>query len=117
MNATQAHNFVALRLSPTTEPTISDVEIRQLLDEMAVTVDADDVEPFDDGWVPTFSRLGAYAVLAEGWGLKAGRAAHRFDFTAPSSGGAFKVSQIIDHCEAQAKMYAGLANRSVRNAD
>lgn len=117
MDATQAQQFVALRLAPDQEPVVTAVEIKQLLDELAVVTDADDIEPDETGWTPTYSRIGAYAVLAEAWGMKAGRVAHRFDFTAPTGGGMFKVSQILDHCEAQAKKYALLANRSVRNVE
>lgn len=112
MNLTEAEAFVTLRAAATSEPTVSSLEIRDLLNELAITEDADCVEPDDEDWVPTYSRLGCYKVLAELWTIKAGRVAHRFDFTAPTSGGNFRVSQIQDHCEAQAKRYARYVNES-----
>lgn len=117
MDAPQAHAFVALRLDTVNGPDFGSHEVEQLLNETAITTDSEGVEPDETGWVTTYSVSGCYRVLAEAWGIKAGRAAHRFDFTAPTSGGIFKVSQIQDHCEAQAAKFRALANRSVLTAD
>lgn len=117
MDLPTATAFVSLRLSPSTEPAIEGGEILALLTDHAQTTDADDIEPGETGWTPTYSRIGCYAAIAEGWSIKAGRVAHRFDFTAPTQGGQFRLSQILDHCEAMAKKYAVRAGRSVNNSN
>lgn len=117
MNFTEAKAFVSLRAAQDQEPTISDEQVAQLLNELAVTTDSTGLEPDEEGWTATYSRLGCHRVLAEVWEIKAGEVSHRFDFLAPTSGGLFKLSQIHDHCEAQARKWRNLVNHSVSNAD
>lgn len=117
MDLTSATAFVTLRGALDQEPVITSGELTQLLEELAVTDDADGNAPTDSGWAETYSRLGCYRVLTELWDLKAGRIAHRFDFLAPTSGGLFKLSQVYDHCVAEAAKYRRYVNESVRNAE
>ena len=115
MNFTEARAFVARRAAITQEPVVSEVDMAERLNELAIVEDADGNAPFDADWTATYSRLGCYRVIADIWDWKAGEVAHRFDFLAPTSGGLFKVSQIHDHCTAQAKKYRGYLGESVQN--
>lgn len=116
MNFTEALAFVSLRGALSQEPVITVESVGQLLNEMAVTDDAAGIAPGETDWVSTYSRIGCYRVLAELWEIKAGEVAHRFDFLAPTSGGLFKLAQVHDHCEAQARKYRSFVNHSTQNA-
>jgi hypothetical protein len=71
---------------------------------MAAACDSDGREPDDDDWVPTYSTVGCYRAIAEGWTMKYGRAIGRFDFT--TDGQMFRRAQTLDHIEHQRKLYA-----------
>lgn len=66
------------------------------------TVSEDGVVWTDAGtaWAPTWD---LNAAAAEGWRIKAGRAAGRFNFT--TDGQTFARSQVIAHCRAQERSY------------
>lgn len=102
MNLTEALDFVTLRLAPTAEPVITDAEVMSLL-AMAACEDVDGLTPDEDDWVPTYSTVGCYRVLVEGWTVKHGRASVRFDFS--TDGQTFRRSQIIDHIEDQRRLW------------
>lgn len=115
MNLAEATSFVSRRAAITQEPVVSTADVQAMLAELAIVEDADGNSPTSDDWTETYSRLGCYRVIAEIWTIKAGEVAHRFDFLAPTSGGLFKVSQIQDHCMAQANRYRGYLGESVSN--
>jgi hypothetical protein len=97
----------------TDDPALSSTQQTQLL-ALAVTVDADGVAPSEAGWTPTYSRVGCWRAIAEGWQIKAGLAAPRFDFT--TDGQSFRRSQIMDHCEAMAVKYRRKLAKSTGSA-
>lgn len=103
MNASDALAYIAARLHPEDDPEISLSEMADLL-FMAATDDEDGNSPDDDAWTPTYSTVGCYRAIAEGWTIKAGKAVGRFDFT--TDGQQFRRSQTLDHCEYQRRMWA-----------
>lgn len=57
-------------------------------------------EDFGTTWAPTFDLS---AAAAQGWRMKAGKAAGRFDFA--EDGQQFSRSQVVAHCTAMAERY------------
>jgi len=100
MDATEATQFITLRLQPSVDPTLTDGEIADLVD-LAVTTDADDNEPADDGWEPTYSVRGCWYAISEGYIIKYAKAVGRFSFT--TDGQTFTRNQTLDHLEHQRK--------------
>lgn len=92
------------------EPTLTAGEVTTLLDDNAQTVDADEVLPSEEGWVPTYSRGGAFKAVAEAWRLKAARLVGDFDFT--TDGQQFRRSQKSDHCLRMEALYRRKAHSS-----
>ncbi len=81
-------------------PTLDAAEISDLL-AMSRTVDSAGLAPSDANWTPTYElNRGA----AEGWRWKAAKAAGDYDFK--TDGQDFSRSQVLDHCERMAAMYA-----------
>lgn len=111
MNQPTALARLSLYLAPDEDPVIEQSELELLLEANAQTTDADGNAPGDDGWTPTYSVQGVYRAAAEGWKVKSGRVANRFDFT--TDGQTFRRSQMHDHCEAQAARFLRLCNGSV----
>lgn len=109
MNTADAYERLRILTRADDDPTLDNAELEMLL-ELAATTDADDLAPDDDDWTPTYDRVGVYRAVAEGWTLKAGKAAGRFDFT--TDGQTFRRSQIVDHCEAMAARYRRKTNQS-----
>lgn len=103
MDHTEALSFVRLRLQPDVEPTLDTAEVESLL-ELAATCDANGVQPGGDGWVPTYSVVGCYRAIAEGYLVKHGRVAHYYDFT--TDGQTFRRDQMLDHIEHQRRKWA-----------
>jgi hypothetical protein len=103
VNAAEATTFIETRLHPDDDPTLSDAVVASLL-PLAATLDENDVEPGEDGWIPTYWTKGCYRAIAEGWNLKYGRIVGRFDFA--TDGQQFQRSQMLDHIEHQRKMWA-----------
>lgn len=108
MNYQDALLRLDVYLQPYDDPCLSQLEVDTLLDANALTVDVDGLTPSDDGYTPTYSVIGLYRAAAEGWTVKAGKAAGRFDFT--TDGQQFRRSQIVDHCEGQAAKYRRKTN-------
>jgi len=100
-----------LRLQPDHDPKLQPDDVDQLLD-MARGVDAEGRGPLEDEWDGAYGIRGLYAALAEGWSIKAGLAADRFDFM--TDGQRFQRSQVIDHCEAQADRWRRKLAASLR---
>lgn len=115
MDATTAESKLRLRLQPESEPVLSDEEVTDLL-ALAATVDADGLDPSDDGWTPTYSVQGIYRAAAEGWQIKDGRVEELFDFT--TDGQTFSRSQkskmLHDKCQHQAAMWKRKLGASIR---
>lgn len=103
MNAAEALAYITARLQPDDDPALSAYEVASLL-PIAATTDADDLEPDASDWTPTYSVVGCYRALAEGWTMKRGKATGRFDFT--TDGQMFRRSQTLDQIEYQRKLYA-----------
>jgi hypothetical protein len=103
MNAAEATTFIETRLRPDDDPTLTEAEVTSLL-PLAAAIDVNDIEPGEDDWIPTYSTVGCYRAIAEGWSLKYGRIIGRFDFT--TDGQQFQRSQMLDHIEHQRKTWA-----------
>jgi hypothetical protein len=103
MNAAQALGFMRARLQPDIDPVLDINDFVSLL-PMAATCDDDGNEPTDDDWTPTYSEVGCYRAIAEGWTMKYGRAVGRFPFT--TDGQNFQRNKVLDHIEHQRKLYA-----------
>lgn len=103
MDAAQALAYIVARVAPDDDPVLSTDELVDLL-PLAVTADSDGVAPDEDGWVPTYSIVGCYRAIAEGWLIKRGKAVGRFDFQ--TDGQLFRRSQTLDQIEHQRRYYA-----------
>lgn len=100
MDATEATQFITLRLQPSIDPALTDGEVADLLD-LAVGTDDEGNEPADDGWTPTYSVRGCWYAIAEGFYIKYAKAVGRFSFT--TDGQTFTRNQTLDHLEHQRK--------------
>jgi hypothetical protein len=80
----------------------------QALVKLAQRVDAFGLPSSDPSWTPTYD---LNAAAAEGWRWKAGSAAGQYDWTSTLQ--AFKPSQVVAMCQAQAKLYAARTGTSV----
>jgi hypothetical protein len=102
MNTSQARRFIEMFLQPDVDPVLTSHEVEFLLGH-AVTKDADDLEPDDDDWTPTYSVRGCHYAIAEGWNIKYAKASERFSFT--TDGQTFTLNQLLDHCAHMAKRH------------
>lgn len=102
MNAAQALAFITARLHPEADPVLDVAELVELLDE-ARAEDDDGNKPTDAEWTPTYSKVGCYRAIAEGWTMKHGKAVGRFEFT--TDGQTFRRQQTLDHCEEQRRRW------------
>jgi|SRR5690606_5691652 len=109
MNAAEALTFITDRLCPDDDPQLS-LEVVESLLPLAACVDEDGRTPDDPDWTPTYSTVGCYRAIAEGYGIKHAKAANRFDFT--TDGQTFRRSQILDHLEFQRSLYARKVQQS-----
>lgn len=103
MNRSAAIAFINLRLQPDADPALPTGHVNDLL-ELAATDDSDGHAPSDDDWTPTYSRVGCYRAIVEGWTMKHGLAVTRFSFA--TDGQSFQRGQILDHIEAQRALWA-----------
>jgi len=81
------------------EPTLSDSEIDELLSP-ASKADTSGLPPSDVGWTPTYD---LNAAAADGWLIKAARAAALVEVDPPGSG--ILTSKVFDNCRAMARIY------------
>lgn len=109
MNVAEALSFIEARLLPDVAPTLTGPEVQALL-PLAAVDDADGYTPDADDWTPTYSTVGCYRAVAEGYGIKVGKASGRFDFT--SDGQTFRRSQMVDHLDEQRRLYAAKVQQS-----
>lgn len=84
-----------------TAPALTDGEIDELLAAASV-VDKGGLAPDDLGWVPTYD---VHAAAAQGWLIKAGRAADLVEVDPPGSG--LFASKVFDNCRTMARIYRG----------
>lgn len=103
MNEAQATVFIEARLLPDVDPTVEAEQMTELL-ALARDVDADGNLPGSDDYTTTYSTVGCYRAIAEGYAMKYGRAVGRFGFT--TDGQQFQRNQTLDHLEHQRKLYA-----------
>lgn len=103
MDLATALEFIETRLQPDVDPVIEAAELGVLLG-LAVTTDADDIDPTGDDWTPTYSVTGCYRVIAEGYAIKHAKAVGRYSFT--TDGQTFQRNQLLDHLEHQRNVYA-----------
>lgn len=88
------------------EPTLSDVEVDDLL-VLAKRTDQYGVEPrYAASWTPTWE---LNAVAAEGWRTKMGKAASATDFS--MDGVSYTRDQLLAHCERMVAQYEGRISR------
>lgn len=83
----------------TCHPELTEAEVARLL-EGAKMPDRWGLQPSDDGWVPSWELNSA---AAQGWLMKAGRAASDVTFTA--DGASYNRSDLIAHCRDMAAQY------------
>lgn len=89
------------------EPILDDDDIDMLL-TLSHRPDAKGNLPDANNWTLTYDlNFGA----AEGWRIKAGRAAHKFNFS--EDGQTFQRAQIYAHCVAQADRYGRMGMGSI----
>lgn len=96
MDAPEALAYITGRLHPDDDPALSAQQVAELL-QLAATPDADCLPPSDSDWTPTYSVVGCYRAIAEGWALKRGMTVGRFDFT--TDGQQFRRAQVRDHID------------------
>jgi hypothetical protein len=99
MDETAARTRLASMTAWETAPVLTDDEQDALL-EMAKRADRYGRAPDATGWEATWD---LNAAAAEGWGWKAAKVAHRFDFSLDQQ--SMKVSQPYDHCIARQAYY------------
>jgi hypothetical protein len=89
------------------EPALTDAEIDELL-AACVVADAEGNGPASEGWSPTYD---VNSAAAEGWMIKAARAASTTE-TDPDSLGV--TSRVFENCIRMAKLFSGKRAGSVR---
>jgi len=110
VNLIDAEAFFTARCNPDDDPVLTDAQVAQCI-ALAAVPDADGHAPEHEEWTPTYSRKLIYLSLKEGWEMKAGAAASRFDFT--TDGQNFQRAKVLDHCEAMANRYRARLARVV----
>jgi hypothetical protein len=98
MDAPEALAYIAARLAPDNDPPLSAPEVAGLL-SMAAGTDSANLPPSHADWTPTYTVRGCYMAIAEGWAIKRGKVAGRYDFT--TDGQMFRRSQMRDHIDAE----------------
>lgn len=111
MNEFDALTFVRSRLQPEVDPVITDQELLDLL-PLGQAEDENGVAPGGDGYVPTWSTVGCYRVVAAGWEMKYGRAVGRYSFT--TDGQTFNRQQTLDQIKHMRDMYKAKVQHSSR---
>jgi hypothetical protein len=88
-------------------PTLSDGEIDELLVPASVA-DPAGLPPDDIDWIPTYD---LNAAAADGWLIKAGRAASLVEVDPPGSG--IYTSKVFENCRAMARIYRAKCRLSI----
>jgi len=83
------------------EPILDDGEVDDLLDGASV-MDKNGLKPSDTDWDATYD---LNTAAANGWLIKAARAAALVEVDPPGSG--IVTSKVFDNCRAMARIYAG----------
>ncbi len=83
----------------TSDPKLTDDDLLIALAAGSLA-DANGLQPTDTLWSPTYDLNRA---AAQGWELKAGKAASDVDFQ--DAGGSYQLSQVVDHCTRMAARY------------
>ena len=102
-SATEIKEKIGRMVESTSEPTLSDTDLDDLVDA-AARADAEGRYRGESNWTPTWD---LNAAAAEGWARKASKAASNFNFA--EDGQRFDRAQIYAHCAAQQKLYADKA--------
>ncbi|MGH7782530.1 MAG: hypothetical protein ACREO5_01625 [Candidatus Binatia bacterium] len=89
------------------EPALTDTEIDELLGQSSV-MDTSGIPPTDVGWSATYD---LNAAAANGWLIKAARAAALTEVDPPGSG--LFTSKVFDNCRAMARIYSSKAATTV----
>lgn len=87
------------------EPALTEDDLSELLAATSLE-DANGLAPINEEWTPTYD---LNAAAAQGWLIKAGRAAATID--TPESGPV--TSKIFDNCRRMARIYAARRNASL----
>jgi hypothetical protein len=88
-------------------PTLLDGEIDELLVPASMT-DTSGLPPDDIGWTPTYD---LNAAAADGWLIKAARAAALVEVDPPGSG--LFTSKVFENCRAMARIYRAKCRLSI----
>ena len=99
MTVEEAKAQIARVCAATYDPQLDDEDLTHLVNTCK-RYDVDGRAPDDAEWVPTFDLNYAYA---QGWEIKAGRAAGDFRFEEDNQG--FYREQVYRHCRQQADRY------------
>lgn len=83
-------------------PVLTGAEVTDLLDRFRV-LDGYGLRPGDANWTGTWA---LNAAAAEGWRMKAARAAGDFDFSA--DGASYSKAQVMAHCNEMERRFADL---------
>jgi hypothetical protein len=89
------------------EPLLSDDEVDELLLPASVA-DTNGLPPTDTDWTPTYD---LNAAAADGWLIKAGRAAALVEIDPPGSG--VFTAKVFDNCRAMARIYRAKCRLSI----
>lgn len=81
------------------EPTLTEAELDELLVPCCIK-DKEGLPPSDPSWSPTYD---LYTAAANGWLIKAARAAALVEIDPPGSG--IMTSKVFDNCRAMARVY------------
>lgn len=92
------------------EPTLTDTEVDELLGQSGV-MDTNGIPPTDVGWDATYD---LNAAAANGWLIKAARAASLVAVDPPDSG--IVTSKVFDNCRAMARIYSRKRTATVNMA-
>lgn len=89
------------------EPALTEGELEELLTPVS-KADTSGRPPSDVDWTPTFD---LNAAAANGWLIKAGRAAALVEVDPPGSG--IMSSKVFDNCRAMARIYRAKSRLSI----
>lgn len=108
MTQQEATSYISLHLQPAIDPALSDDDLAALLTQ-SKRADSSSRAPSDPDWEPTYDLASA---IADGWTLKAGKAAGDYDFK--DSNLQLTRSQVHAHCLGMASQWARRCGGSVR---
>jgi hypothetical protein len=97
MDAATALAYLIIDTDATVAPVLSGDDLAALLARYAETTDADDLEPDDEGWTPTYSESGLRTAAGKGWMVKAGRLKDSVK-VGVGTGKTFELQQEFEHC-------------------